>query len=297
MSESFRSYTSPRRHKMQASKLFSFVWFCVAFSQLSANSISFNDYLINEIFQWKADVKPKPEIDTPVTTKSFLDYYNAGVESYLANDWESCIENIERSIELYKDYYEALTFCHLSCEFQRRVHKPWFKQDFEQRQFFEEFLVKTACIEKCRRQQLKDIPKWFVFGLEFKEKFMKREHYNYLNICYYKRNNYQMAASTAYTALIGDVSSSLARQNLEFYMKKANLSVMDLVDLEAKLFAKPYLDGIEAYKQEKYELSIERLEDSLTTFIREVDQCRSFCDDGEQLRNNLPDFYMITTSK
>lgn len=282
---------------MQASELFSFVLFYVAFSQTSADSISFKDYLIKEVFQWKDKVNVSETKIDRSSTKSFLEYYNAGVESYLANDWESCIENIERSIELYRDYYEALTFCHISCEFQRRVHKPWFKQDFEQRQFFEDFLIKTACIEKCRRQQLKNIPEWFILGLEFKTKFMKREHYNYLNICYYKRNNYQMAASTAYTALIGDVTNTLARQNLEFYMKKANLAVKDLADLEAKQFAKPYLDGIEAYKQEKFMLAIESFEDALTTFIREVDQCRCFCDDGEQLRNNLPDFYMITTSE
>lgn len=267
-----------------------------AFSQITTESISVKDYLIKEIFEWKTEKPIENNLVVETPKKSFLDYYNDGVDSYLANDWESCIEHFERSIELFRDYYETLTFCHIACEFERRAHKPLYKRDFEQRQFFEEFLFKTSCIEKCRRKQLIDIPKWFVFGLDFKSKFVKREHYNFLNICYYKRNNYQKAASAAYTALIGDVSSTLARQNLEFYMKKANLTVGDLVDLEAKLFAQPYLDGLQSYKEENYHLAIENLENSLTTFIREVDQCRGFCDDGEQPKNHLPDFYMVVAS-
>lgn len=279
-----------------------FISFAFSLSHISSkDSVLAYDYLINEVFAWKnGKQKEKLEQDdneSESEIKSFLDYYNAGVDSYLSNDWESCIENIERSIELYKDYYEALTYCQIECEFKRRVHKPLFKQDFEQRQFFEEFLFKTSCIEKCRRHQLSYIPKWFVFGLEFKDKFIKREHYNYLNICYYKRNNYTMAASAAYTALIGDVTNSLARQNLEYYMQNGKLTIDDLIDMEAKEFSKFYIEGLSAYKNADYKATIEKLENSLTTFIREVDQCRSFCDDGQQLILELPDFYMTIASK
>ncbi|XP_055382658.1 cartilage-associated protein-like [Condylostylus longicornis] len=228
--------------------------------------------------------------------KTFVDYYHDGVTSYLGNDWVGCISSLERAVVLYNDYYNTLTYCRVSCDMERSILKPTFEENYGDYHFYEGILHKTLCLEKCRNEQLKNIPKFFT--VEYKDKiiFKQRKPYNYLQICYFKDKEVSKAIDAAFTALLGDPNDIMLKKNIEFYASTKDFNYENMKDLEDKEFTKFYLQGMDDYNIKNWTATINNFEKFIEVWIQEYDKCRAFCEDDYQ-QGWLPDYDMALANQ
>ena len=65
----------------------------------------------------KSFEKPKI-IENEKTTKNkdFIDLYESGKKAYLANDFKTCIAELEKAIKSYNKYSSAILRCKIECK-------------------------------------------------------------------------------------------------------------------------------------------------------------------------------------
>ncbi|XP_037920460.1 cartilage-associated protein-like [Hermetia illucens] len=220
---------------------------------------------------------------------NFLDLYHSGVQAYLENDWEACINHIQRSLSLYRNYYEAVANCRVQCEFERERFKNTHKEDYDHIHFFEKLIVKTVCLEKCRQINLSYLPRYFTLDYSNKQIFKTRKPYEYLQLCYYREGDLEKAISATYTALVANPGDDLMKKNMEYYTQQKEFDWDKLRDMEDKRFSTYYQDGVDKYEQKQWKESIELLEIAMDTWLQEHDKCRAFCE-SEFDQGWFPDF-------
>lgn len=118
--------------------------------------------------------------------KTFIDLYHDGVRSYLANDWPSCVDELEKSLAGYRDYYQATASCRSDCSDLGRRQKPLFEENVDNLHVFEAMIRKTSCMTKCKRHLLANLPDFFFMDKWSQNLFRMRTPYEYLQLCYYR---------------------------------------------------------------------------------------------------------------
>lgn len=118
--------------------------------------------------------------------KSFLDWYEDGVSSYLAKDWSKCVDNLVHAINEYRDYYSATASCRIQCASVARQVAPFFEDDVDDLHYYESAVRRTLCLVKCKRLLLPSIPEFFHMNQWSKEVFQTGKPYTYLQMCYFK---------------------------------------------------------------------------------------------------------------
>lgn len=157
---------------------------------------SMKDFLKNEVFSSKSSTAKADDdeqtFDQMIAEaleerKTFVDLYQDGVRSYLANDWETCVDELQQSLAGYRDYYEATASCRLECDFQRQRTAPTYPDDnVDQLHFYEAAVHKTLCLEKCKRVLLPKLKPYFFMDQWSRQMFKNRKPYEYLQLCQFR---------------------------------------------------------------------------------------------------------------
>lgn len=152
------------------------------------------DYVLNEVFSINKKQNDlvmklngnKNVAAVVVKEKTFIDLYQDGVRSYLANDWDSCINDLENSLSGYRDYYQATASCRTECDYAGQRTEPLFPGNVENLHVFEAMVRKTACMVKCKRLLLPTLVDYFFMDKWSQDIFRTRKPYEYLQLCYFK---------------------------------------------------------------------------------------------------------------
>lgn len=111
--------------------------------------------------------------------------YRDGIEAYLEERWQVCIDSLEHALSEYRLLRQTAVNCRIKChaegdEFQTLVGP----RNIDDLQFFEKMVRKTLCLLKCNRHN----PKAGLNGLpkDVEKEFEELKPYEYLQICYFQ---------------------------------------------------------------------------------------------------------------
>ncbi|XP_046482906.1 prolyl 3-hydroxylase 1 isoform X1 [Neodiprion pinetum] len=244
-----------------------------------------------------AHVAGKQDTDRPVNgSKTEEDpnkldnLFETGVESYLNDDWQGCIDDFHKALNSYKMHKKTVADCRRQCRAEVNDVEPIFPYDIEDMHFFERKVRETLCLMKCKKiVRNKDNDRQLPVHVE--RKYIERKAYEFLHICYYKTKRYQDAANAIFTFLTIHPTDNQTLRNMQFYIDLPEVVQEDIVDLESDPFQAMYKDGVIAYYEENYPEVIEQLENSLKAYMKAEEDCRLYCE-GPFDQGWLPDFTM-----
>jgi hypothetical protein len=111
--------------------------------------------------------------------------YRDGIEAYLEEKWQDCIDNLEHALSGYRTLKQITVNCRIKCHAEadesRTLMGP---RNIDDLQFFEKMVRKTLCLLKCSRHN----PKGGLNGLpkDVEKEFEDLKPYEYLQLCYYQ---------------------------------------------------------------------------------------------------------------
>jgi hypothetical protein len=119
------------------------------------------------------------------TQKSCDVLYRNGVEAYLDERWQDCIDSLEQAVEgfrtLKQDTVNCRTKCHVEADESPLFMGP---KEIDDLQFFEKMVRKTLCLLKCNKYNpkggLNALPK------NVQKEFEQLRPYEYLQLCYFQ---------------------------------------------------------------------------------------------------------------
>lgn len=123
--------------------------------------------------------------ETINTNQTCAILYEKGVEAYLEDNFEDCVEYIEAAIKKYRIYSKTLQNCRLQCKEDVSENQPMFADDIDDLHFYEKTLKNTLCILKCRNKH-KSIFGLYNINKETEKLFENRKPYEYLHGCYFQ---------------------------------------------------------------------------------------------------------------
>lgn len=109
--------------------------------------------------------------------------YDTGVKDYLDNNYDGCVEKLERALELYNKYSGKLRRCNLQCHAEVDYDEPLYKIDVEDLLHYERTIKNTLCLLKCK-QKNNILGVWDQIDDHVIDIFEKRKPYEYLHVCY-----------------------------------------------------------------------------------------------------------------
>ena len=118
------------------------------------------------------------------TEKSCDVSYSDGVDAYLDERWQDCIDNLELAVTSYRLLKQGTVNCRLKCHAEADESSFIGPKHFDELQFFEKMVRNTLCLLKCNKYN----PKGGLNGLPKKvEKELEDlRPYEYLQLCYYQ---------------------------------------------------------------------------------------------------------------
>lgn len=240
----------------------------------------------------------QPETFNPVSThvhcdqsnltKSCVELYEKGVESYLDNKFPECVHNLENAVIKYHQYRRTLQNCRLACRREAEDAEPLYAVDVENLKFFEKTIRNTLCVIKCKDKLLEDSGK-FNINEDIENLFEMRKPYEYLHICYFQMKEIQKAASAVFTYLVTHPDHKTMLSTLKYYSSFDGVDLKDVINFEAKDYAYLYSHGIDAYEAKDWKGVIDNMEESLVDFLQAEEECRAQCE-GPFDHGWLPDF-------
>uniref|UniRef100_A0A336MXH3 CSON006395 protein n=1 Tax=Culicoides sonorensis TaxID=179676 RepID=A0A336MXH3_CULSO len=243
---------------------------------------------------FEPNINPNPD-DTydSLYSKPFTQLYDIGVQAYLENNWNECIVFLEIAVHEFKVYKQGIVNCRLQCKYENDREEPFYDTPTTgELQFFDLMLKRTVCLSKCYRTALKQqyLPPFYLSQYYF-ERFLNMRPYEYLQLCYYRDMEYEKAASATYTVLMHNIDNSLQMSNMQYYIKEQKVDISKVKDLEEQPFVQQFIDGMDAYHNNEYEVTIHLLEESLLGYLMAQDECRAFCDGEFDHGGWQPDFF------
>jgi hypothetical protein len=111
--------------------------------------------------------------------------YRQGIEAYLEERWQDCIDNLERALSSYRLLKQKTVNCRLMCRAEVDESSALMSaKNIDDLQFFEKMIRKTLCLIKCNKHNPKDgmngLPKSTI------KEFEDLKPYEYLQLCYYQ---------------------------------------------------------------------------------------------------------------
>jgi hypothetical protein len=125
------------------------------------------------------------EVIVTGTEKTCNALYRDGIEAYLEERWQDCIDNLERALSSYRSLKQTTVNCRLMCHADVDESSSLMgPKNIDDLQFFEKMIRKTLCLLKCNKHNPKDglngLPKSAV------KEFEDLKPYEYLQLCYYQ---------------------------------------------------------------------------------------------------------------
>lgn len=253
-----------------------------------------SDYVRRLVFLTPPSQIATDDAPDAAAAENFLNWYQTGVESYLANDWTSCVEYIRRALAGYRDFYAATASCRLKCRHVAAAVAPFFDADVDDLHYYESIVRRTLCLVKCKQVLLPQFDEFFEMNAWSQEVFRSRKPYTYLQLCHYRLGDVLGSAQATYTALLRSPDDAMMKNNLHFYLGKLDAE-QRIEDLEQWRYAGAYLAALRAYAAEDFAAVVARMEESLALFRAEYDECRAFCE-GDYAQGWQPDFMTSTAS-
>ncbi|GIY03349.1 prolyl 3-hydroxylase 1 [Caerostris extrusa] len=163
---------------------------------------------------------------------NFEKLYKAGVEAYLENRWRDCVQLIEKSIDDYIYYNTIIIQCRKICQ-ENEIKYFSNETDLPSNLWHLQVLVteRALCLMKCQNLYFPNRPRT---SKEVDEQFEKKVPYNYLQLCHFKVEELEKAASCAYTFLIHNPGHEVMQTNLQYYMAIPDIKVDKVRYLEPK---------------------------------------------------------------
>ncbi|XP_077978361.1 prolyl 3-hydroxylase 1-like [Glandiceps talaboti] len=208
---------------------------------------------------------------------TYDELYNSAIQSYTAEDWDGCIENMEMALSEFKFYRTSLVNCRLRCNNISTTFdsESDLLEDIDL-PFFARILKKAECLKNCKGEVLGLRPERI--SDEVTSEFVKRTPYSYLQMAYYKTDQPKKAATAAYTFLLANPEDEMMLSNMQFYQDQYGIDQMTLSDLEIKPYQDLSLKGVSAYASEDWPESIVQFEASLADYYKEYNECAALCE-------------------
>lgn len=110
--------------------------------------------------------------------------YRDGIQAYLEERWQDCIDNLEHALSSYRLLKQTTVNCRLTCHAAADETSPMGPKSVDDLQFFEKMIRRTLCLLKCNKHNPKDglhgLPKSVL------KEFEDLKPYEYLQLCYYQ---------------------------------------------------------------------------------------------------------------
>lgn len=118
------------------------------------------------------------------TQKSCDVLYRDGVEAYLDERWQDCIDSFERAVSEYRTLKQNTVNCRIQCHAEADESSFMGPKEMDDLQFFEKMVRNTLCLLKCNKHNSKG----GMNGLPEKvqKDFEHLRPYEYLQLCYYQ---------------------------------------------------------------------------------------------------------------
>ncbi|CAH1158417.1 unnamed protein product [Phyllotreta striolata] len=219
-------------------------------------------------------------------TETSVQLYEKGVEAYLENRWEDCVDLFEKALSKYGKYRKKVQRCRLLCKNEAELSEPLYPVNIDNLLFFERAIRQTLCIIDCENDDPEILDNYI--NLETGNLFEEQRPYEYLHICYFQTKDIVKAASSAFTYLVAHPDNKIMANNLQHYLDQ-NVDKKDIVNYEAKDYVYLYVHGSEAYEYKDWDSVISNMEESLTEYLQAEDECRAQCE-GPFDHGWYPDF-------
>ncbi|XP_076280012.1 prolyl 3-hydroxylase 1 isoform X2 [Lasioglossum baleicum] len=240
-----------------------------------------NDTLFNEIrIDDPADPIVVPELDLSVTDRTLHEIYYDAVQAYLDEDWDRCVENFNQVWHGYKVYKRMVVNCRKKCRAKANSEAPIFPENIEDLHFYERKIVETLCLLTCNQEYLeiagdnalKTLPR------ETESKLTNYHVYEYLHICYFKKQRYKDAADAVFTFLVRHPKHEMSIKALKHYLMFPGVETQNIVNLEAAPYVSIYFKGVLAYEDANYAEAVALFEASLASYLQAEEECRFYCE-------------------
>jgi len=118
------------------------------------------------------------------THKSCDVLYREGVEAYLDERWQDCIDSFERGVSEYRTLKQNTVNCRIECHSEADESPFMGPKEIDDLQFFEKMVRNTLCLLKCSKYN----PKGGLNGLpkDVQKEFEQLRPYEYLQLCYFQ---------------------------------------------------------------------------------------------------------------
>ncbi|KAF8782020.1 prolyl 3-hydroxylase 1-like [Argiope bruennichi] len=234
------------------------------------------NYISLIIFILLFSLSTSDEISLGNSKINYEKLYKVGVDAYLENRWRDCAILIEKSIDDYIYYNTIIIRCRKKC--QTSSSDLFFNEtDSSVDLWHLQTLVtdRALCLMRCHNMYFPNRPKT---SKETDDLFEKKVPYNYLQLCYFKIEEHEKAASCAYTFLIHNPGHEVMQANLQYYMALPDMKVENVKYLEPKNYQDLFLKGAQLYMEGEYNDSIEVMEMSLREYLAAEEECRLNCE-------------------
>lgn len=214
---------------------------------------------------------------------TYEQFYELGMDAYRQEKWSKCSTFIQKAIDDYHFYKNAIIDCRLKCRSNSSEEFSLVKL-----QFFHEMLEDSNCLRRCKKKTFgmrPDGPQPSVLD----KKFEKRAPYNFLQFCLFMEGKLKEAVATAYTFYISNQDDQRIVENLQYYRNQDGLIESDFVDLERTPHQSVYVKALMAYNDGDWTTAAEQFEMALKLYFKEEDRCRAGCE-RSFTHTGYPDF-------
>lgn len=118
------------------------------------------------------------------TRKSCDVLYRDGVEAYLDERWQDCIDRFERAVTDYRVLKQDTVNCRVKCHAEADESTFMGPKEVDDLRFFEKMVRNTLCLLKCNKYN----PKGGLNGMpkDVQKEFEELKPYEYLQLCYFQ---------------------------------------------------------------------------------------------------------------
>lgn len=228
-------------------------------------------------------------------TYTYDELYEQAVGAYLENNYEQCVWKMRAAMSAEKAYRSKLAECRREChQASHRSSLIVSNDKAEDLKFYERAILNTLCLMKCKQERVNTRPD-FAAPKKIDDDFEARNTYDYLQLCYYKVNDPQSAASCAYTYLLYNPDHQVMKDNYKFYISQPGVSADHVQNLESQDYQELYLKGNEAYNKLQYTDVVTYFEEALKEYYAAEEECRLLCE-GKFAQSPLLDLTMTVAN-
>ncbi|XP_075528465.1 prolyl 3-hydroxylase 2-like [Dermacentor variabilis] len=201
--------------------------------------------------------------------------YQSAVESYLSAQWTQCIARLKDALAAYERHVGVVVACRTKCRAEKAADcRSTGAEGATLNSFYVAKAAEARCLRNCTGV-------WHGVSVSYAtlRDFRDRMPYYYLQRCYFELGDTKEAASAAYTFLEHNPGHSLVSFHLSHYLELSGLSKTDLVPLEVKEYQNLFRSATKLYTEKKYEECCAVMEETISSYLKAEEECRTLCDD------------------